>query len=118
LKRDVLELLDDCRQELSTLPIPVTNEPSAEILLRITKFCGDFHSAVYGDNDKQLAQANRCQYAEFNKAIRNTAPDFRPFVDSASYTKPWFPDEETADHFSNTAIKPLDLSDVRRVIKK
>jgi vacuolar protein sorting-associated protein 1 len=113
-----LELLDDCREELSTLPIPVTNEPSAEILLRITKFCGDFHSAVYGDSHKELAQANRGQYAEFKRAIRNTAPDFRPFDDSASYTKPLFPDEEAADNSPNPAIKPLDLSDVRRVIKK
>lgn len=118
LKHDVLRLLDDCRQELSTLPTPVTNDPAAEILLRITKFCGDFRSAVYGDSYKQLAQNNRYQYAAFKRAIRKTAPDFRPFVESERYIKPWFPEEDPTNGSPDPAIKPLDLSDVRRVIKK
>ena len=126
LKQDVYRLLLECHQALASLPKPLTIDPSAEIITRITNFCAGLGGAVYGDDEKSLAQRNRKRYAEFKMHIHQTAPDFRPFVDHENYTKPFFVDEEPAGWPNSgwqrsphvVEVETLGLRSVRTVIEK
>lgn len=108
LRSKVHDMVNETRDLLSELPTPPTGEPASEILLRFTKFWNDFHDAVYAQNNKTLAQANRRCYAEFETAIRETRPNFKPY----DYSGPVPTDDETS------CMPPLYLKDVREVIEK
>ncbi|KAJ6510740.1 P-loop containing nucleoside triphosphate hydrolase protein [Mycena sanguinolenta] len=121
LKQQVDALLEQYNHDLQKLPSPPASEPAAEILLRISAFCSAFHSAVFGDQDKTVAQKNRHIYLEFKADIRSTAPDFRPFAGYVNYQHPNITDGEVLEvGISTTGAcaleKPLDLGDVRQVI--
>ncbi|KAF7361538.1 hypothetical protein MSAN_01187400 [Mycena sanguinolenta] len=121
LKQQVDALLEKYNRDLSELPPPPASEPAAEVLLRISTFCNTFRSAVFGDQDKTVAQKNRRIYLQFKADIRSTAPDFRPFAGYSNYENPDITDGESLDvGVSATGAcrleSPLDLGDVRQVI--
>jgi hypothetical protein len=101
-----------CYLELSMLPAPLTTDPSTEFLLRITKFCADFHAAIFGEARKALVQHNRHQYDRFKNDIHKTCPDFRPFEDHTKYYNPGPFEVGPIER----AGPPLDLHDVQKVI--
>lgn len=123
MREDVAAQLNKHRRELLTLPLPATNDPSTEILLRVTKFCAGLSGAVAGDTHKDLAQRNRALYHDFKLSVRKTAPDFRPFDDHRKYSSPSYPDEDGEQVSESSSANadgtgPLDLSYVRSVIKR
>ncbi|KAJ6558304.1 P-loop containing nucleoside triphosphate hydrolase protein [Mycena capillaripes] len=123
LRQQLQALLENYNEELLKLPSLPTSEPAAEVLLRTSAFCRDFHGAVFGDNDKTVSQANRRLYLQFKADIRSTSPDFRPFAGYSSYQNPNITDPEPKDVNVVTTGAcdlskngPLDLLDVRKVI--
>jgi hypothetical protein len=91
--------------------------PTTEILNRIHAFCNDLSGAVSGDVSKTLAQQNRKLYAEWKKEIYSTAPDFRPFANQDSYSKPEWPNADPEAKCAE-GIRALDLTQVREVINE
>ncbi|KAG6887566.1 hypothetical protein C0992_011789 [Termitomyces sp. T32_za158] len=79
LRKKVAQLLSECKEELATLPALDTNDPFTEVCLRITKFCQDFQSAVFGKKQKILVQTNRSRYTNFKRDIERTRPNFVPY---------------------------------------
>lgn len=110
MKQDVDRLLNECEEGLGRLPAVITNDPRTEILGRITKFCTAFEGAVYGrSEDKGLIHTNRAHYDGFEAEIHQTAPYFvpspGPLLTAVSSSDP-------------SGTEPLNLDDVRKVIKK
>lgn len=120
-------------------------DASTEVLDCITSFNQDLASMVLGSTspdfnsikgksveelsvEKTYIQKNRYTYARFKALIRNTAPDFRPFEDFESYTRPpplKSDDEKTDDtldvdiHSDDLPkVVPHGLEYVRQVIKE
>jgi vacuolar protein sorting-associated protein 1 len=88
----------------------------------VTGFCADVRAAVDGEStDKRLVQSNRALYTIFKKAIRGTAPDFRPFENHILHTRPTMDDPELDDSkldVRDPKVKVLDLWAVRGVIQE
>ncbi|KAJ7207815.1 P-loop containing nucleoside triphosphate hydrolase protein [Mycena pura] len=121
LRNQLNDLLARYTAELLEIPPAPSSEPAAEILLRTTAFCKEFAAAVAGNVHKGLAQSCRQLYQEFKTTIRNTCPDFRPFVGYTSFSTPVFADPEPQDPGATVGTDdnvPLDLLDVRKVIKE
>lgn len=72
----------DCEARLTTLPAPVTSEPSSFVLSLVASFCADVKSYVQGQAlAATLVQDTRRTYKTFCKDVRATAPPFLPYVD-------------------------------------
>lgn len=74
---------------------------------------------VYGRGDvrKDLIQRNQGSYGVLRRKIHGTAPDFRPFDDRLIRPgRPAYPGDEDGD--PDPLVDPLDLVEVRRILKK
>ncbi|KAI0245062.1 P-loop containing nucleoside triphosphate hydrolase protein [Lactifluus subvellereus] len=79
LQEELDRLLDNTNRDISRLPKPPSSEPVAEILTLITDFVRSVEDLVGGSPDENgLIQALREPRVHFKKAVRQTAPDFRP----------------------------------------
>ncbi|THH10649.1 hypothetical protein EW146_g8308 [Bondarzewia mesenterica] len=116
----VAGILAECNADLARLPAPslAASDPGADVLQRVSDFCSELKDMVYGrqGGQKDLIHRNKAVYRLFQREIRGTAPDFRPFESCVNYTKPRFPDDEDGD--LDPQIQPLDLYAVRNVIQK
>jgi hypothetical protein len=113
----VNDLIADCEGEIAKLPPAPEDDPSAEVMSRITQLSTDLKNAVYGkEEQKQLSQKNRGRYLTFKREILGTAPDFRPFH-SGDYGSSTFVGGE-ASRIPNPKVKPLYLTDVSDVIER
>lgn len=111
LKQEVERLLAKCNEELKDLPPPITNDAYTEIMGHITRFCTAFQGAVYGRNEERsLVQGNRAHYDAFETDIHGTAP---LFVSSTH-----FDFESISPVLTDSTPEPLNLEDVRKVIKR
>ncbi|KAF8335514.1 P-loop containing nucleoside triphosphate hydrolase protein [Amanita rubescens] len=115
LRKQLESLLKHCYAELNGLPPRLTNEPSSELLLRISKFSGAFHNVVNATDEKTMVRKARERYEQYKLEILETGPDFRPFVSHEGYCKPGPPkiEEEPVDSLGG----PMDLMYVQQVIK-
>lgn len=116
LRKQVESLLKQCYAELNGLPPRLTNEPSSELLLRISKFSGAFHNVVNATDEKTMVRKARERYEQYKLEILETGPDFRPFVSHEAYCKPGVPRDEEVP--VDSLGGPMDLMYVRQVIKK
>jgi hypothetical protein len=79
LEEEVDRLLEQASHDLSRLPSPPSSEPVGEMLRLIGAFVRSVERLVDGTPDEDgLIQALRGTRIEFKRAIRQTAPDFRP----------------------------------------
>lgn len=116
LIQDVNAKLVSAEADLALLPPTLT---VAETLHKISEFCGDFKGTVYGKNDmRKLVQSNRKRYVEFQKAIRQTVPDFRPFEDPNGHKQVLGPEDLGDSEFISSSVEPLGVLDVRKVIEE
>ncbi|KAF8270214.1 P-loop containing nucleoside triphosphate hydrolase protein [Lactarius quietus] len=123
LQDELDRLLEQTQQDISRLPSPPSSEPVAEILRLIGTFVRSIEQLVRGAPDENgLMQKLRGPQTEFKKAIRQTAPDFRPLERSktSDITTPVPPpsflsNEETdwEQEPSNT-INPIFVDDVMK----
>jgi len=81
LEEELEKLLERTTHDLSRLPSPPSSEPVGEILRLIGSFARSIEYVVEGTpDDDGLIQALREPRKSFKKAIRQTAPDFRPLA--------------------------------------
>ena len=103
IEEELNKLLEQTSHDLSRLPKPPSSEPLGEMLRLIGSFVHSIERLVDGSpDDNGLMQALRGPHSDFKKAIRRTAPDFRPlprplFVDKSIILAPpsFLVDEET-----------------------
>ncbi len=81
MEEELEKLLDRTTHDLSRLPSPPSSEPVGEILRLIGSFARSIEYLVEGTpDDNGLIQSLREPRRSFKKAIRQTAPDFRPLA--------------------------------------
>jgi hypothetical protein len=106
--------------DISLLPSPPSSEPVAEILRLIGAFVRSIDQLVSGTpGENGLMQTLRGPQNEFKRAIRQTAPDFRPLerpevVDPQPVPSPSFLSSEETEweqQPSNTS-PPIFVDDV------
>ncbi|KAG5640430.1 hypothetical protein DXG03_008696 [Asterophora parasitica] len=110
LKEKVQQLLDDCEAQLRLLPVLTMGEPMTEVCSRITQFCADFQSAVFGESHKlELVQPNKRRYNGLKDEIFRTRPNFTTslIIRDADYVK------ETSPQPAGPVI---DLNHVKQAI--
>ena len=109
-------LFDKCSDRLSALPPPLQNEPTTEMLLRISDFTKAYHDLVNARDNKSLIRKARERYERFKLNILGTSPDFRPWANYQEYTKPSLPTDE--EKHSYTLASPIDLRYVRKIARQ
>lgn len=76
LEKELTRLLDDCLKKIAKLPPVSDQDPSTEILLRISAFCQAFKDAVFGRQHRHFVQENRRRYSRFRQEISSTKPKY------------------------------------------
>ncbi|PCH34569.1 nucleoside triphosphate hydrolase protein [Wolfiporia cocos MD-104 SS10] len=123
LKEEVENRLAECSYQIDALPEEIRTDPTSEILGRISGFCTELQGEVYGHNeDKSFVHQNRASFKEFKLKIRETAPDFRPVVDSTqSSAAPEYEYDRLDLDIPRPVtycLPPMDLRAVRLVIEE
>ncbi|KAG8903486.1 hypothetical protein FRB99_003229 [Tulasnella sp. 403] len=81
LRLDATRSREVTKQLIAKLPPPMSDNPSAELLRMVTSFSLEFRNFSNGISDHaSLIQKCKPAYEEFRLAIKNTAPDFRPYT--------------------------------------
>ncbi|OCH91060.1 hypothetical protein OBBRIDRAFT_551710 [Obba rivulosa] len=78
LTQDVQRLLEQTREELGHLPTPPAVDPVVQLHLLLSNFSRDLSKQMEGTPYEGLIQSFKPAQDNFRKAIRATAPDFRP----------------------------------------
>lgn len=126
LKAELEALLAACERDLSKLPPTIIVDPATEILNRIMAFCRDLQDTVNGHAElKMFVHRNCAVYTSFQKDIWMTAPNFQPFEDTKMYKINYDDEyqeegseEGDSEEEEEISIPPVDLYDVKRVIKE
>lgn len=81
IKEELQNALDQTKNELKSLPRPLSGEASAEMWKIITAFCHELTLQVKGkpSDDKGLVQLIKRKRAEFKAAIMSLAPRVDPY---------------------------------------
>jgi hypothetical protein len=84
IQREIQNLLKETEKSLQELPRPPSADPMSETVRLVAAFTRDLAQLVEGtpEGDGLLQKIRPHQYA-FRKAIRATAPDFRPYNSNA-----------------------------------
>ncbi|KAH7920090.1 hypothetical protein BV22DRAFT_826286 [Leucogyrophana mollusca] len=102
-RNEAAMLLDGCHNSLSTVPKAVNADPASYMMGLIAEFCKTVDQYVGGGAETgDLIQEHRVAYAAFKRAIRSTAPNFKPYLSSnrKGYGIPdseWSGDEDEDD---------------------
>ncbi|EIN04160.1 hypothetical protein PUNSTDRAFT_138885 [Punctularia strigosozonata HHB-11173 SS5] len=123
VKADVNRLSIENLSQRVALPQHLASDPATELLRMMTGFCSEIRAVVHGENhdDMRLVQSNRALYAIFRKAVRATAPDFRPFENHTRYQLPPLQEgPEFDDEFveRDVGVPVMDLWAVRSVVRQ
>jgi len=118
---EVNKQLERTKLEISRLPSPPSSEPVGEMLRLIGLFVRSLERLVEGTPDEDgLLQALRGPQMDFKKAIRHSAPDFRPHIRPALFGTPtvlpkpdFLPDEEK-EGWSSDPSSAIYLEDVMK----
>lgn len=80
LEDELLVQLKKTRKELNDLPSPPSRDPKGEIYRLVTSFTQDLSRCIEGSPEADgILQSIRPLQEKFRKAIRATAPNFRPY---------------------------------------
>ncbi|KIL69419.1 hypothetical protein M378DRAFT_98940 [Amanita muscaria Koide BX008] len=119
LRVDVIHCLDQCRQELASLP-PTVTEPATYMLVMLTRLSDDVHRITRGRSEPSpLLEQMHEFYAGLKLAIRRTAPSFVPVLRSSPVT------QDIISHLADDEgpceraglVSPFYLDDMRKHIK-
>jgi hypothetical protein len=101
------------RKELAGLPIAVTGEPATYVLQRVTNFSTSFGRLTEGSPEaSQLIQGHRSVYRRFKRAIRRTAPDFKPYPEESHASTRWDNGDQDEDDSDSDEVTSADLADI------
>ncbi|KZT03107.1 uncharacterized protein LAESUDRAFT_705284 [Laetiporus sulphureus 93-53] len=125
LREQIQAKLQECIHDIEQLPEEVTVDATTVVLNRVSSFCTDLQGDVYGRNEsKDFVHKSRAIYKKFKLTIRQTAPDFRPFIDHSQYVDPGEPvseseryDKDIQSDKLRSSNPPMDLTGVRHVIE-
>lgn len=82
LRVDVVNCLDQCRQEIASLPTAVT-EPATYMLVILTQLSEDMRQIINGTREvSPLLKLTHRYYADLSSEIGKTAPNFIPVLHS------------------------------------
>lgn len=127
------DLLDRCLEDILALPPIITRDPQSEVFIRVNNFSREFAESIDARSHKRYVQGSRALYEQLKLDIRATAPDFRPFPNYTAHPVPSYQcDEDEAEVPSwagsdtesmmigelDSKARPIDLTEVRDVIKK
>ncbi|KAH9965473.1 P-loop containing nucleoside triphosphate hydrolase protein [Russula dissimulans] len=119
LEVEVNKQLERATSEISRLPSPPSSEPVGEMLRLIGLFVRSLERLVEGTPDEDgLIQALRGPQTDFKRAIRQTAPDFRPhprvvlFGKPITFPKPEFLPDEEIEEQPNALSRAIYIEDV------
>lgn len=104
-------LLKQTDFRLRKLPKPPPENPVSEVIDMVSGFSRSLSTLVEGTPDKRgIHQSIRPLHVKFNNAIRDTAPDFRPYNSEGSmaYEPPTFLPAEKALLGSDDTIIYVD----------
>ena len=80
IQKTIQEMLRTTEAQLAELPREPSQDPVGEVYAMITQLAGALDRWVEGTPSADgLLQTIRPKQQEFRDAVRNTAPDFRPF---------------------------------------
>ncbi|KAJ3722601.1 P-loop containing nucleoside triphosphate hydrolase protein [Lentinula raphanica] len=121
IREDASKQLSECREALTRVAPPISEEPATYMLSLITSFCADFQTLVRGNAESaELIRQHRQTFRKFKFAIRKTAPSFVPFESSHPMTNFYncLDDEENdpVAKVSALAKSAMNLTQVRRHI--
>ncbi|KAI0250034.1 P-loop containing nucleoside triphosphate hydrolase protein [Lactifluus subvellereus] len=111
LEAEVDKLLEQASHGLSRLPNPPSSEPVGEMLRLIGAFVRSVENLIDGAPDEDgLLQALRGPRVDFRKAIRQTAPDFRPLERPSKSESPTIPSPPSflSDEEEDWEYRPSD----------
>ncbi|KAG9045356.1 hypothetical protein FS837_006454 [Tulasnella sp. UAMH 9824] len=123
LRLDATRSREAARAQLSKLPPPLGDNPSAELLRMVTNFSIEFRNFTNGLSEfASLIQKCKPAYEEFHERIKDTAPDFRPYTEKEKKKFPGmtskFKDPEDGsdssdeeDEEEEDSVEELDLND-------
>nr|VWO97017.1 Vacuolar protein sorting-associated protein 1 [Ganoderma boninense] len=108
LKAAVDQLLASCLADLAKLPARPQVDSATEIVMLAQRFCKAVEQTVDGtSDDKSFVHESRTRYRALKRAIRCTAPDFRPFENPAEYGRPPAPlSQRREDDFVDLPLVP------------
>ncbi|KAI0368237.1 hypothetical protein BV20DRAFT_480715 [Pilatotrama ljubarskyi] len=128
MRRATAERLAQCHADLEGLPRLLSSDPTAEAVRCVVDFCNSMRRAVHGEGeDKSFVRQCRHEFRAFARAIRETAPDFRPSttvdanqgrIELVGETQSDVDDDASVIDFMEIPSPPISLVDVRRVIKE
>ncbi|KAI3619394.1 hypothetical protein WG66_012775 [Moniliophthora roreri] len=123
IKKEAAKQLTSCRGDLSSLPELIEEEPVTYILNEVIAFCVEFDQFIKGGSGEraQLIQDHRRAYEVLKRKVRRTVPRFVPFTkdeDNFMADDPLDGEEEAEGNTSSEELGSLNLTDMRRHIKK
>jgi hypothetical protein len=107
--------------DLANLPPAPVEEPLTAVLQLVASLCKDVSLYVDGAPDtSELIHEHRKIFKQFKRDIRQTAPNFAPFVDSASAHNHFDSvlADEDVDDIGESNEGPMYLPDVRIHIER
>ncbi|KZV84495.1 P-loop containing nucleoside triphosphate hydrolase protein [Exidia glandulosa HHB12029] len=121
LQNEVTKLLAATETALQQLPPPPSEDPISELLGLIGGFSRTIATNVQGTPEVDgLYQSIREEYQVFRRAIRSTAPDFRPFPrrdkDESSFLNPDFVPAD--EHIEKSLSAPIYVDEVMEQASK
>lgn len=111
LADELQSLLKQTELRLRQLPKPPPENPVTEIIELVSGFSRSLSAYVDGTPDERgIHQTIRPLHIKFSKAIKGTAPDFRPykFLEENDYTPPFFLATEKAELGPNSSAIYVD----------
>ncbi|KAM5542532.1 hypothetical protein V8D89_003991 [Ganoderma adspersum] len=118
LKAAVDQLLAACLADLARLPARPEMDSASELVQLVFRFCEAVERTVDGtSDDKSFVHRSREHYRDLKRAIRSTAPDFRPFEHPSEYARPPEPRaQQREDAFLDLPLVPAsEVESVRSV---
>ncbi|KAJ7814534.1 P-loop containing nucleoside triphosphate hydrolase protein [Mycena olivaceomarginata] len=114
--------VEKTRATLAQLPKPPSSDPIGEIASLLHGFVGELHKILEGvPRADGLLQVIRPAQEQFGRAIRETAPDFRPYerpeerLDDFPFPDPVFLSHKDGDTFhDNSSRTPIFIDQVLR----
>ncbi|KAH7928504.1 hypothetical protein BV22DRAFT_1192754 [Leucogyrophana mollusca] len=125
-RSEAVTLLEGCNNSLSAMPKAIDTDPASYMMGLIADFCKTVDRYVAGGAEtSDLIQEHRVAYANFNRAIRSTAPNFKPYLSASTNVygvgDSAFPGDDEGEDSKDEPVglgKPFYLKDMRTYIEK